>query len=763
MKLGLRLTALLVVGITLVTFLVARSQVRSEKQGMRDDLQRRAEVLAESLQEIIEPILEKNETNQLRRVVERFQNREHLDGVGIYGPQGQLVAESSSLGATFQAPQMSIATARLQDRGFGELRTLGGNSTHIYYQPLHHTIDANGKPLQHATDVIGVLTIYHDAGYIEAQTEQVWRETLWHVVIQVLLIVLITVALLRWAIFLPLTRTEQWIRELRSGRGAPRSPLPTEELFQPLSREVAKLAQSLTEARASAEEEARLRETGESLWTAERLRISMQTKLRGRPLFVVSNREPYEHVRRGKTIETMVPASGLVTALEPILRACGGTWIANASGDADRDVVDKHDRVRVPPEQPEYTLRRIWIDEEAYDGYYLGFANEGLWPLCHIAHTRPIFRISDWEHYSEVNSQFCDAVLKEMEGAVEPIVLIQDYHFALLPRLIKQKRPDARVAIFWHIPWPNPEAFHICPWQKELLDGLLGADLVSFHIQAHCNNFLETIDRALESRIDWDRFSVNRGDQTTLVRPHPISVAWPERHGRPPARVTPEERTAILQSLDVEASFVGFGVDRLDYTKGIMERFRGIESFLQKNPSMREQFTFIQVGAPSRTRIPRYQEFLNEVDREAERINEEYQTKRWKPIVFLKKHHSHKEIEPLYRAADLCMVTSLHDGMNLVAKEFIAAREDEDGVLILSQFAGAARELRDALVVNPYDSEQLASAIKFALAMPPEERQARMQRMRRSVREHNVYRWAAELISELCDIRLEQPDAVLER
>ncbi|MGA8100577.1 MAG: trehalose-6-phosphate synthase, partial [Candidatus Acidiferrales bacterium] len=588
------MTALLVVGITLVTFLVARSQVRSEKQGMRDDLQRRAEVLAESLQEIIEPILEKNETNQLRRVVERFQNREHLDGVGIYGPQGQLVAESSSLGATFQAPQMSIATARLQDRGFGELRTLGGNSTHIYYQPLHHTIDANGKPLQHATDVIGVLTIYHDAGYIEAQTEQVWRETLWHVVIQVLLIVLITVALLRWAIFLPLTRTEQWIRELRSGRGAPRSPLPTEELFQPLSREVAKLAQSLTEARASAEEEARLRETGESLWTAERLRISMQTKLRGRPLFVVSNREPYEHVRRGKTIETMVPASGLVTALEPILRACGGTWIANASGDADRDVVDKHDRVRVPPEQPEYTLRRIWIDEEAYDGYYLGFANEGLWPLCHIAHTRPIFRISDWEHYSEVNSQFCDAVLKEMEGAVEPIVLIQDYHFALLPRLIKQKRPDARVAIFWHIPWPNPEAFHICPWQKELLDGLLGADLVSFHIQAHCNNFLETIDRALESRIDWDRFSVNRGDQTTLVRPHPISVAWPERHGRPPARVTPEERTAILQSLDVEASFVGLGVDRLDYTKGIMERFRGIESFLQKNPSMREHFTFIQ-------------------------------------------------------------------------------------------------------------------------------------------------------------------------
>jgi trehalose 6-phosphate synthase len=458
-------------------------------------------------------------------------------------------------------------------------------------------------------------------------------------------------------------------------------------------------------------------------------------------------------------IEARVPASGLVTALEPILCACDGTWIAHGSAEADRETVDAKDRLRVPPDHPHYTLRRIWLTKEEEQGYYLGFANEGIWPLCQIAHTRPVFRAGDWEHYQRVNEKFAEAVLEEIEGTERPFVLIQDYHFALLPSLIKAKRPDARVAIFWHIPWPNAEAFRICPWERELLDGLLGADLVSFHIQAHCNNFLETVDQSLQSRIEWDRFTVNRNDHLTLVRPHPISVALPECPQDAGDEMTPEQnRAKIVAQLGPEILFFGVGVDRIDYTKGIVERFRGIECFLDKFPHYREQFTFVQFGAPSRISIKRYQDFVAEVEAEADRINRRLQTERWKPIVLFSRHHSHREIEPFYKAADFCLVTSLHDGMNLVAKEFVAAREDQDGVLILSQFTGASRELTDALPVNPYDIMQMAEMIRRALEMPAEERRARMQRMRRVVREHNIYRWAAELISELSEIRLESPE-----
>jgi trehalose-6-phosphate synthase len=440
--------------------------------------------------------------------------------------------------------------------------------------------------------------------------------------------------------------------------------------------------------------------------------------------------------------------------LEPVLKACDGTWIAHGSGDADRETVDHNDRLRVPPDDPRYTLRRIWLSQEEEEGYYYGFANEGLWPLCHIAHTRPLFRASDWSDYRAVNRKFADAALEETKNIEQPVLLVQDYHFALLPRMIKQRRPDARVAIFWHIPWPNPEAFHICPWQRELLDGLLGADLIGFHVQAHCNNFLQTVDRALESQINWEHFTVKRQDHRTLVRPFPISVDFNEF--KAPAagpHSADSERAAVLKENGVEAIFLGIGVDRVDYTKGIPERFLAIERLLEQYPTFQQQFTFVQIAAPSRTHIQRYHDLLDEVEAEANRINQRFQTTNWKPIVFRKRQHSHHEIQRYYRAADLCMVTSLHDGMNLVAKEFLAARHDEDGVLILSRFTGAARELRDALLVNPYDVDGTAAAIRRALAMDPDERKLRMQRMRKFVSEHNIYRWAGGLIAELCDVR----------
>ena len=753
MKLSLRLILFLAAAVTVVTFVVSKNEVRAEKRGLRTDLVHRAEILSESLQEIVEPALEKGSREQLRRIVERFGNREQLAGVAVYDNHGVLLAESSNLQNRFVPPPVPLALVTASNTGLSQFVNVGTEPMHVYYMPLHDK-----------TSVTGVLAIFHDVGYIESQSARMWRATFWHVIAEVLLIVLITVLIIRWTIVLPISRTAQWMKDIRRGRAMPSPPGPKESFLAPFTSEVMNLTRSLADARSAAEEEARLRASGESVWTAERLRVSIQGKASQGSLVVVSNREPYMHVHKGKAIELLIPASGLVTALEPILRACDGIWIASGSGDADRETVDEQDHLRVPPDKPDYTLRRVWLSKEVEHGHYYGFSNEGLWPLCHIAHTRPIFRAADWQRYQIANRQFADAVLQEIAGVEHPLVLVQDYHFALLPRMVKEARPDARVAIFWHIPWPNPEAFGICPWQRELVSGLLGADLIGFQIQAHCDNFLETVDAALESQIEWERFAVKRGGHITFVHPFPISVDFREaQRGLDPVESPYVLRSELLGKLGIKANFIGVGVDRVDYTKGLLERLRGIERFLEKWPAYREKFTFVQIGAPSRTEIKRYHDFLEELEAEAARINARWQTAEWKPIALLTRHHSHEEILPYYRAADFCMVTSLHDGMNLVAKEFIAARDDEEGALILSQFTGAARELRDAIIVNPYDVEQLAEAIRVALEMDTEERQTRMRLLRNNVMRHNVFAWAGSLITELSEIRIEEAQPELRR
>ena len=608
------------------------------------------------------------------------------------------------------------------------------------------------------------MVLFHDASFIDDQIARTIRALMINAAVQTLLIAGLAFVLVQWTLTGPITRTANWLRTLRIGQlhGAP--PLPQGDIFDRLRGEATRLARDLNAARASAETEAQLRDTHASLWTAERLRVSLRSKLQNMPLFVVSNREPYMHVFHGNdhNIRVVVPASGLVTALEPVLLACNGTWIANGSGDADHEVVDDHDRLRVPPDHPSYTLRRVWLSHDEEKGYYAGFANEGLWPLCHIAHTRPIFRPEDWAQYQEVNRRFADTVLEELQGTESPILLAQDYHFALLPRMVKEARPDARVAIFWHIPWPNAEAFGICPYQREIVDGLLGADLIGFHIQTHCNNFLATVDHAVEALTEWDRFTVNRQGHVTRVHPYPISVAYTANNhvAGNSGPNSGELRAALCHELGIEASLLGVGVDRIDCTKGIVERFRGVERFLEANPGYLRRFSFVQIGAPSRTDIDRYRVFLDEITAEADRINGRFQAGRWKPILLLKKHHTHEEITRYYRAASVCLVTSLHDGMNLVAKEFVAAREDNRGVLILSTFAGAAQELGDAILVNPYDVQQLADSILHALEMSDEQQVERMQRMRQNVREHNVYRWAANLLSDLTNIRIDNPERI---
>ncbi|MGA8763269.1 MAG: trehalose-6-phosphate synthase [Candidatus Sulfotelmatobacter sp.] len=751
--LSARLIVSLIVGVTLVSLCSSYYQVLVQKGVLRKDLQRRAEVLGDSLTRNVERDLERNDPQALQRTVQRFANREHLAGLAVYDPQGRVIAVTNDLQPQMASAPAVVARALKQDGGADAFQKLGTASVHIYVQPLHRQ-----------NQVSGALAIVHDAGYIRVETRRIWRETFLSALAHVFLIVLTTLLIVRWSIAGPIARTAHWMKALRTGLApAMRIKVPDLELFRPLAREVATFAESLNTARSAAELEARLREKGESLWTAERLAVNVRARLEDGRLFVVSNREPYIHVHRGKTVEVNVPPSGLVTALEPVLRACDGTWVAHGSGDADLEAVDAQDRLRVPPDDPRYTLRRVWLTKEEEEGYYYGFANEGLWPLCHIAHTRPIFRANDWNAYQEVNRKFADALLEEMEGTNRPVVLVQDYHFALLPRIIKQRRPDARVAIFWHIPWPHQEAFGICPWQRELIDGLLGADLVGFHIQSHCNNFLQTVDRIVESRINWEHFSVQRLDHLTAVRPFPISVDFPQAAAEPAPEPPYVERSALLKSLGIEATFMGIGVDRLDYTKGIVERFLAVERLLERYPRFQGTFTLVQIGAPSRTHIKRYREFEAEVEAEADRINWRFQMEKWKPIALLNRQHNHQEIQTYYRAADLCLVTSLHDGMNLVAKEFIAARQDERGVLILSCFTGAARELRDALQVNPYDIDQTAEAIRAALEMAPEEKEIRMQHMRKIVREHNVYRWAGNLIAELCEVRLEVHQGGAER
>jgi trehalose 6-phosphate synthase len=750
--LSIRLIVSLIVGITLVSLSSSYYEALGEKRALSRDLERRAEVLGESLAGNVETGLEKDSVQDLQRIVEHFGNREHLSGLAIYGRQGDLLAVTPELKSTLATVPPVMSEALRENHGAGAFQRLGGASLHIYALPLH----------QH-DEVIGSLAIVQDAGYIRAESLHIWREAFLRALAHVFLIVLITLLIVRWSIAGPIARTAQWMRALRTGRVSSRQNANDLDLFRPLVREVAAFAESLHQARSAAETEARLRETGESLWTADRLAVHVRKRLDNGRLFVVSNREPYVHMRRGKSVEVIVPPSGVVTAIEPILRACDGTWIAHGNGDADLETVDAHDRLRVPPDDPHYSLRRVWLNQAEEEGYYYGFANEGIWPLCHIAHTRPIFRAEDWKYYQAVNLKFADALLEEMRDVEKPIVLVQDYHFALLPRLIKEKRPEARVAIFWHIPWPTPEAFDISPWRRELVDGLLGADLIGFHIQSHCNNFLHTVDRVVESRVDWEHFSVRRLDHLTLVQPFPISVDLAEVQQPESTPDSYTERSALLKALGVEATFMGVGVDRVDYTKGILERFLAIERFLEKYPSYQGQFTFVQIGAPSRSHLKRYHDLMAEVEAESNRINRRFQTEKWKPIVFLNRQHNHQEIQRYYRAADLCLVTSLHDGMNLVAKEFVAARHDERGVLILSCFTGAAHELRDALQINPYDIDQTAEAIRFALNMEPEEKELRMRHMRKTVREHNVYRWAGSLIAELCELRLDASDESKEK
>ncbi|HEX2439477.1 MAG TPA: trehalose-6-phosphate synthase [Methylomirabilota bacterium] len=729
MRFLIRLLGALWLATLLVSAGFAWYEVHAEQTRLIDDLHRRAALAADAVREACERLVARGSRTGYERVLSRFGRQDRA--IAIYDAFGSVIEASPEVKRSLGPVSPLVGEAIQKNQPVRAFATVNGRTR------LVHVV-----PLQQDDNAIGAAAVFLDAEYLEASEWDLWQRTAVRIGVLMLLLTGITWIIVRWSVTRPMARIAEWTKQLKSGQPLAPPPEADVSLFGPLATEVTGLARTLNRARLAAAEEARLRLVGESLWTEERLKQFVEIRFGERPIYVVSNREPVSHVQEGRTISELRPASGLVTALEPIMLACGGTWVAHGSGGADRVVGE---RIGLPSDDPAYTLRRVWLTEQEEAGYYYGFANEGLWPLCHIVHERPQFRADDWEYYRAVNGRFAATLLEEMEKAESPIVLAQDYHFALLPQLVKQSRPDARVALFWHIPWPNFEAFGICPWQEEILLGMLGADLIGFHTQYHCNNFLETVERTIEGRVDWESFTVVRGQHRTWVRPLPISVAPDDAEPLP-------DRAALRAELGVTTEWMGIGVERVDYTKGLPERIRALHRFFERWPEYRGRVTFVQIASLSRSRIPRYRALQDEVREAVRAINEAFGERGWLPIVYRERHHDHSEIRRFYRAADFCMVTSLHDGMNLVAKEYVASQSDDEGSLILSRFTGASRELRDAWVVNPYDVEDVAGAIHDVLTIDEDERRSRMRRLRAHVREHNIYGWAGLLVSELAHI-----------
>ncbi len=485
------------------------------------------------------------------------------------------------------------------------------------------------------------------------------------------------------------------------------------------------------------------------LWTKTALKKKIKDIIGDRILIIASNREPYVHIYKDGQIEYIRPVGGAVTALDPIMRVSRGIWVAHGGGTADREVVDKNNIIKVPPDNPKYKLKRIWLTKDEESGYYFGYSNKSIWPLCHMAYTRPNFDEVDWAYYKIVNQKFADAILETVKGR-KAFVWIQDYHLLLLGKMLKEKDDKLLTAHFMHIPWPNPEVFRICPQKKEILEGLLANDLLGFHIRYHCNNFIETVKLELETRVDAERTSITYNGHETVIRAFPISVDFSEISKASDSREVNDALKKLKDELSIrDGLFVMMGLDRIDYTKGLLERVQAVDRFFEKFPEYKEKVVFIQKGGLSRMHIPEYKELNENLNGLVEDVNWKHSTKKWSPIILIRKHMSQKEIIALYKLADACIVSPVHDGMNLVCKEYVSVKNDLSGVLLLSQFTGAARELEEAIFVNPYDREDFALTIKNAIELPEKIKKKKMKRLRSVVKENNIYKWAGKFLDEL--------------
>jgi trehalose 6-phosphate synthase len=767
MRLSLRFLFPLIAALALLAYIVVPQVDARNLRWFVRDLDSSAQRAAGPLREQLADLIPEQNAGRINALLNSTAQNDRLFAIGYCDAGGARVLYRSSnlpsvIGCTASSSERRVGNAG--DVGGGTIVKLPKGSLHVARIQLAGGDGHNETPG-------GTLLMVSDMSFIESRSEDTRRDTivLFLVLAVVTSLITIVVAHLSWRGWIAgvraLLRGEGVLRPFsnvdgtaddKTMRGINRQRVDAS--FDP---ELRPLMSDLRSIMREVDEERRLRDSADAEggeWTPEHLRRLLKDHLSDDEIIVVSNREPYSHVRTDAgDIEVQRPASGLVTAVEPVMRACSGTWIAHGSGSADRDSVDGKAHVMVPPDDPSYTLRRIWLTQEEEEGYYYGFANEGLWPLCHIAHVRPIFRSADWKQYVAVNQRFADAVVEEARTE-NPVVLIQDYHFALLPRLVRDRLPQATIITFWHIPWPNSESFGICPWRTELIEGLLGSTILGFHTSYQAKNFIETADRFLETRIEHENSIISYGGVRTQVATYPISIDWPDA---PSFEKTVDDcRRDVRARLGLPADqLVGLGVDRLDYTKGILERFAAVEAMLDRHPEMIGRFTFVQIAAPSRSALEEYQTFEARVRAEATRINRRFARPSGEgdgasnAIALLIEHHDKRSVFTHYRASDVCVVTSLHDGMNLVAKEFVAARDDEQGVLVLSAFAGASRELREALIVNPYHVEHTADMIHQGLTMPAAEQRERMRALRAVVRDHNVFRWAGRMLLDASRVR----------
>ena len=719
----------LIVGLALLTWATSGVVQTTAREWFERDVNSRAQLVMIGARQSLADTW--NDPENLQRQLAALARDEHVMGAAACGDD--LSARSSTPGFPIEFSCAEVgsrvrgadAAATNTSQGFQEWSTVSTLPTGRVY--------VSAMPVWSQGQEVGFSILVQDLSYIDRRVSA--AQTFLIVVFGILAIMAFGIPLL-----VAKRARSDWSLELRRMmRGGGKQSRE----FQPILGDMRELVDRM----------ANERENAPGLWTAVRLKQTLNRHLHGERIVILANREPYIHRHAaGGGIEVQHPASGLVTALEPIMRACSGVWVAHGSGNADRETVDRNDHVRVPPGEESSHIRRVWLSEEEQQGYYFGFSNEGLWPLCHMAHARPIFRAEDWRQYSIVNQKFADAVCQEVDSK-DPIILVQDYHFALAPAMIRKRLPAATVIMFWHIPWPNAEQMGICPWRNEILQGLLGSSILGFHTQLHCNNFLDSVDRYLETRRDQEQNAVVRQGHRTLVRPYPISLEWPV-HWVETANSVEDCRAQVWRDFGLKPdALLGIGVDRLDYTKGVEERLLSVELLLERHPEFRGRFSFAQLAAPSRTKIERYRLLNETIEQLAERINQRFGKKDYKPIIMLRSHHEPPEVFRFYRAADLCFVSSLHDGMNLVAKEFVAARTDLKGVLVLSEFTGAARELTEALIVNPYDLEKCSEALATALTMPEDEQRDRMRSMRSILVQFNVYRWAGKMLVDAARLR----------
>ncbi len=735
MPISLRFVVPLALALAAIAYAIVPVVDRLTFQWFVRDLDQRGALIAKTAQEPLAELMREPRGARQRvvRYFERIIQGERIFALGFCDPAGKVVYSTATFPAAVRCAQGPVTEER------NMVLQLSDGPLHVSYNPIQGEAGAT----------LGQLVIVNDMSFVQRRSADTKKYVfyLFAAIATVVALITVVIAEISW---------RGWVAGLKvllQGQTLLRSPDNLKHELRNTAPELRPIARDLQALVRDLEAERQSRDESQTVWGPDALRRILRQDLHGDEVLIVSNREPYIHTRRkDNVIEIQRPASGLVTALEPIVRACSGTWIAHGAGTADRETVDSHDHVMVPPEHPAYRIRRVWLSKEEEQGYYYGFANEGLWPLCHIAHTRPIFRADDWEHYKRVNQRFADIVADEARTQ-DPIILVQDYHFALLPRMVRERLPRATIITFWHIPWPNPEAFGILPWREEVLEGLLGSSILGFHTQYHCNNFFDTVDRFLEARVDRETFSISYGGETTEVRRYPISIEWPPTPLAVQISVE-EAHRRVRERLGLGDDVrLGVGVDRLDYTKGILERFLAVERLLELEPRWVGKFAFLQVAAPSRATIDEYQNLDQKVRALAARINERFGRPGYQPIILKIEHHDAAQVYELYRASELCFVSSLHDGMNLVAKEYVAARDDEQGVLLLSQFTGAARELAEALIVNPYDIEQCAAAMHMALTMSPEEQRTRMRSMRNLVAEFNVFRWAGRMLIDAARMR----------